>query len=217
MTLLLSLLLASLTPTALAGPDRSLGVSAVTGTIGQSGAIAGRLRWDSGVQFGARVEGALVQGWYIDGWEVRDGTALAGVASATVPLIRSETVRIDVEIDSGLRFLSATDTDADDDQATVLLLDVAPMVTLPLGRPFAARVGWKQITHLQRRPGPGLEAQGSLLRGAVMWTPSDDLQLGIDGAVGGVFGFGGDGGKALAQAGLMMRWVPGAARTYTNH
>lgn len=210
-------LLFLLLPTASAGPDMALGSSVATGTVGSQATLSSRWRWGSGLQLGARVEGSLARGWYIDGWPVRRGVAGAAIVGTTLPLVRGSRVQIDLEVDGGLRALEASDTDAPDASATVLLADVSPMVTLPAGSASAVRLGWKQITHIQLRPGPALEAQGSLLRGGWMFVPSDDLQVGVEGVVGGVFGFDGDGGKTLAQAGLAVRWVPGAARTYTNH
>ncbi len=200
-----------------AGVETAVGLSGVTGSIGQAGAVSVRRRWDSGVQLGMRVEGYRARGWYLDGWPVRDGRAYAGIVSGSIPLVQQDGVRIDLEIDAGLRQLDATDTDASTQQATVLIADVSPMVTLPLGDAFGLRLGFRRITHQQRSPSVVAEATGSLLRAGVLWIPNDDFQVGVEGIAGDAFGFNGDGGKAIAQVGGVVRWVPGASHTYTNH
>jgi hypothetical protein len=45
---------------------------------------------------------------FIDSWEVTEGTAGTGVLGLTVPLVRGDGVRVDLEVEAGLRALSAT-------------------------------------------------------------------------------------------------------------
>ncbi|MEO0604876.1 MAG: hypothetical protein AAF211_25820 [Myxococcota bacterium] len=91
------------------------------------------------------------------------------------------------------------------------------MVTLPVGGSSAIRVGWKNVFHQQISPSSALDAQGALVRVEGVLGVSDDLQVTIAGATGGVFGFDGNGGKYLAGIRAGLRFVPGAARTWKNH
>lgn len=200
-----------------AAPSASVGAGLTASSAGPSASVAGRLGLDSGFQLGLLVQGQQVSTAFIDGWPVTDGTAVNAQIGATVPLVRAEPVRVDVEVVSGARSLWATETDAPDDRSLILIADVSPVATVALRDGLAARLGWVQLTHLQLQPGPGLDAQGSLVRGGLVIAPTDSLQLALDAQAGGVFGFDGDGGKFLAQAGAQLRWVPGAAATWTNH
>jgi len=214
--MLLAALFALIHPAA-AGPSVSLGAAATAATTGATGSVGGRVGWDSGMQLGLSGSSHLVRVAFIDGYEVSDGVAFTGATDLTLPLLRSGDLRLDVELESGVRWLVATETSAPTDRSLVVLADVAPMATVDLSEAIGLRVGWVLLHHLQVRPGFALDAQGSLLRFGLVTAPSPDLQVVLDGQAGGVFGFDGDGGKFLAQAAVGLRWVPGAATTWKNH
>lgn len=202
---------------ALAAPDISVGVGASVGTATQGGALSARLRWESGFQLGLSGSGDRVTTGFIDGYRVRRGVAGTGLVTATLPLVRADRVKVDLELDVGARRLVAQDTDAPDSASWILLTDVRPMVTVPLTPSTAVRLGWTNLLHQQLAPSADLDALGGVLRGQLVVATSDDLQWVVGGDAGGLFGYGGDGGKFLASAHTTLRWVPGAARSWTNH
>ena len=202
---------------ALAAPQLSAGAGLTAATTGPFATLSARAHLDSSLQVGVYLRGQQVSGAFIDGWPVTEGTATSGLLGLTLPLVAGDALRLDVEVESGLRTLQATQTQAEASQSLTLIADLGPVATLAVQDGLAIRLGWMQLTHLQVQPGSALDAQGSLLRGGVVFAPTPDLQLAIDGQTGGVFGFDGDGGKYLAQVGAQVRWVPGAAASWTNH
>ena len=199
-----------------AGPVGSLGMDAGVSTAERAGALEGRLRWKKGWQLGLRGEGAQVTQGFVDGFAV-DGVRLGSTLEFTVPLVRLDTVQVDLEVDAGLQRLRPADGSVIDEPAMTVIADVSPMVTLPVGETLAVRLGWKNIFHQQVSPSVALDAQGAVVRAEGVFAFADDLQLTFAGATGGVFGFGGDGGKYLAGVRAGLRFVPGAARTWKNH
>lgn len=199
-----------------AEPERSVGVLLGASSADQSVAVTGRLRWPSGWQLGLRGRGARVTTGFVDGYDV-DGTHLSLVAGLTVPLVRLDGVRVDLEVDAGVQRLAPSAGSAIEEPGVGLVADVSPMVTLPVGGTSAVRVGWMNVLHQQISPSVALDAQGALVRLEGVWGVSEDLQLTLAGSTGGVFGFDGDGGKYLLGATAGLRFVPSAARTFTNH
>lgn len=204
-----------LTTLAHAGPAGSIGVDAGVSTADRTVGLTGRLRFDRGWQIGVRGVGAQVTEGFVDGFAV-DGTRFAGTLGLTVPLIRLDTVQVDVEVDLGAQRLQPEAGSSIDDVGVAIIADLSPMVTLPVGESGAVRLGWKNVFHQQVSPSSALDAQGALIRAEGVLAVSEDLQLTLGGATGGVFGFGGDGGKYLAGAHAAVRWVPGHARTWKN-
>lgn len=198
-----------------AGPDRALGVDAGVSTAEQGGSVSGRLRWDSGWQLGLRGYAARVTTGFVDGFEVR-GARGVGTVGLTVPLVKRDAVQVDIEVDAGAQAL-VPEAGADIEETGIgIVADVSPMVTLPVAG-GALRLGWRNVFHQQLTPSVALDAQGALIRAEGVIPVGDDLQVTVRGETGGVFGFGGDGGKYLAGARLGLRWVPGAASTWLNH
>ncbi|MEN0065521.1 MAG: hypothetical protein AAGA48_25480 [Myxococcota bacterium] len=204
-----------LTTLAHAGPAGALGVDAGVSTADRTLALNGRLRFEKGWQLGFRGFGAQVTEGFVDGFAV-DGTRLGGTVELTVPLVRLETVQVDIEVDAGIQQLQPEADSRIDDNGVSVIADLSPMVTLPLGGTGALRVGWKNVFHQQVAPSSALDAQGALIRAEGVLALNEDLQLAIGGATGGIFGFNGDGGKYLAGAHAAFRWVPGMARTWKN-
>lgn len=214
---ILVIALAGTSPAHAGAPDASLGVRGETSINGSGGTVELRGRLDSGVQLGLQLQAERVGRHYIDGWPARGGVSGRVLATTAIPLVVRDRIQLDFVAEGGVRGLSVQDTRAVQDTALFVQADVGVMATLPLRPGVAARLGWMQLTHLQVDPSVGIDATGAELRSSLVMAASQDIQLTGHLGVGGVLGFGGDGRKHVARAGLGLRWVPGAARTYTNH
>lgn len=201
-----------------AAPNHAVEAAVDTSTANLvGGSLSWRSRFGNGIQLGATFRAAGVRRAYISGYPVRSGQQFGGTLDLGVPLVRTDAVQFDVEIELGARGLMAGETDGDADRAWVLVTDLRPMATLPLHEMVALRVGFTHVLHHQFGPSFGLEAQGAMPRLELVTAPTEHLQLVLVGEAGGAFGFGGDGGKFAAAGQLAVRWVPGNARTYLNH
>ena len=198
-----------------AAPATALGVTAGLSSADQSLTASGRLRWESGLQLGLQAQMARISTGFVDGYEVQ-GAKLATTLGLTVPLVRLETVQVDLEVELGMQGLRPEAGSQTEDLGLALITDLAPMVTIPTGDRFALRLGWEHLLHSQISPSLALDAQGALIRAEGVLALNEDLQLSLGGSTGGVFGFGGDGGKYLIGAQVGLRWLPGAARTWKN-
>jgi hypothetical protein len=200
-----------------AGPFHAVGATANVNTADTAGTVHWRMRFEDGVQLGASFRAAGIRLSFLDGWPIRAGQSYTGTLDLGLPIVKTERVQVDLELELGARGVIATDTDADADRSVILVSDVRPMVTMPVHDIVAVRVGWTHVLHQQVGPSYALEAQGVVARAEVVTGLTDAFQLVVGGETGGVFGFNGDGGKFLAGGHLSLLWVPGAARTWMNH
>lgn len=198
-----------------ASPDAAIALTAGAGSADRSVEIGGRVRLGRDWQLGARVRQAWVRAGFVDGRAV-EGTRQLASLGAGVPLVRGASASVTLELDVGASSLQPEPDPASLGRNLSLIADLSPMVTLPLGQRAALRLGWAHLLREQVHPSVALDTQGALLRGLAVFAPGPDLQLVLGGATGGLYGFGGDGGKYLAEGHAALRWVPARARTWTN-
>jgi hypothetical protein len=176
--------------------------------------LSARLGDPAGAQLGAEVRWAEVSTAWIDGWTVEAGTAASALARGAVPLARAERLRLDLRAQAGCRWLFARQTTSPQDRSLALLTEIGPRATLRVSAPTAVWLGFENVLDFQLDPSFATDGLGQLMSAGLVVAPTPDLQLELLGEAGGLYGYDGDGAKFGARAGLSLKFVPGAARSW---
>jgi hypothetical protein len=179
-----------------------------------SAILSARMGDPDSSQIGAEVRWAEVSKAWIDGWPVEEGSAASVLVRGAVPLARAERLRLDLRVQAGGRQMWARQTTSPDDRSLALLTEVGPRATLLVAEPAAVWVGFENVLDFQLDPSFATDALGQRLGAGLVVAPDQNLQLELFGEAGGLYGYDGDGAKFSSRAGLSLKIVPGAARSW---
>jgi hypothetical protein len=206
-----------------AGPARAadllVGVGAALSPAEPRLAAEARVRRPGGLQAGAELRVGQARAVYLDGWPVSAGTTTSALLGVGLPLVDARRAHLDLRIDGGLRWLAADALPASapvGPQQTAWALEASPLATLPVGDHHAVQIGWTAVFQQQLQPRVATDATGQLVRVGVAGALGDAVQWHARAEAGGLFGYDGDGAKALVRATAGLRFVPGHASDWFN-
>jgi len=215
------MLLFSLSRVALAADDPN--ANALTTTIELAKAEPrARFEWrvqrPNRFQLGLSGQVGLAQGLYLNGWPVDAGRTFTGQLLGSFPLVHQQALRVDLQLESGPRFLWAAEpVENGQDGSLSLATGLRPLATLLLSNVWDLQLGWTARFDMQIRPNVSADAIGQLLLGGAVLHLSPNLDCSLRVETGGLYGYNGDGAKYLTRVGLGLRWFPGRnAQAFSN-
>ena len=182
--------------------------------FGGQGALGARFETRRGVALSATLLGAYGT-WFVGGLASEKALTLGGAALAEIPFAQSGITRFSLRTALGARSTAAADL-LGDPRSFVLTADVGLRATVQVSSALELYLGAQAPVALAVSPDPELEEISQVGEvGADLWL-NERVALTLQGRVGGTFGYGGDGAKALAQGNLGIRvaldtrraWVP---------
>lgn len=187
----------------------TVGVSAAN--LAPLGGIVGyRLRATQHFQLGVDLMGGLRRRSYIAGYEAKGGGELGGLVVMQGTMLRQGPLALDLRGALGARHVSSTDVDVAHARGTSVVAELGVVGYVAAAEWLTLRVGWSSPFALAVQPGVDLETTGFVVLGGGAFAVTEGFALTVDGHVGGLFGFDGDGAKATAGAQLGLRWTIGA-------
>jgi hypothetical protein len=199
-------------------PDQALSATAELAPAEPRARLEWRAKLHNNVQLGISGQAGLGRGLYLDGWPVDGGRTLTAQLSASAPLVHQERVQIDLQLDTGPRFLRASEPVGEDLNSSVALaIGLRPLATIAVNDALDVQLGWTARFDLQLAPTPTPDALGQLLLAGAVLHLRPGLDLALRAETGGLYGYGGDGGKYVSRGGLALRWFPGGDdRSFSN-
>lgn len=194
--------------------DTAVGLTGAWAGAAPSAALEARWRLPADWQVGAEARLAGARGTYLDGWPVTAGTTRALLVGASAPLARGPRARIDLRVDLGARQTTGATVSpgpAGLDRQTAALAELSPVATVRVGEDLGAQLGWTAVFARQLQPAPATDLTGQLVRVGLAGALTPSWQWVLRAEAGGLFGYDGDGAKALLRGTAGLRFVPGHA------
>jgi hypothetical protein len=185
------------------GHDLRLGGS--VSNFGTGSAFSYRYHTAGGTALGADVR-AATGSWFIDGQAADNATSAQVELLAAMPLLTRGPLTFLLETRAGARLVRGDTPMADDDTATVLGAELAPMVVYRASPDVHVRSGFRMPVWLAVAPAVELDVVGTPILAGADVRVSERVWLTADVETGSYFGYGGDGAKFLLAGMVGARW-----------
>jgi hypothetical protein len=178
-----------------------LRVGAGVSNFGGNGSVGFRIEAPSGLAFSAQALGAYGT-WYVGGFASDKTNTVGGSALAEIPLSHSGTRRFTLRTGLGARSTGAPDLAS---RSFVPTAEVGLRATVQATQDLELYVGALAPIALAVSPGVEIDELSNMQEvGADYWV-SPNVALNAQARAAGVFGYGGDGAKALVQGNVGLR------------
>ncbi len=160
---------------------------------------------------GAQLRGSATRERYVGGYAVRDGFVAEFRLTSDFALKLRRGARFGLGVQAGARWVQASTSTPQGERSIAPLVALRPGLTVPLSDSLTGRVGIGLDVALAVSPATELDTLANPLEFGLRWRLADRWTLVTDIGIGGGFGYGGDGMKLAARAGLGVAYTPPVA------